>query len=203
MRHIARFRILATAALAAVTFPAHADFYRLDGRFECLGHADTVCFDKTPTPPDPFAPPLPVPSHAPLASQAAPTPPVATQAAHAATRPLDPILAVAARIERTHPDPGDLDLLRSAAAAGDPRAVELLAWCSLRGIGTGRDPLQAYVLYGKAAALDVPHARENQRLVFERSLSSAERERILETEAAAQPAPGVLSAADEAPRRVP
>jgi TPR repeat protein len=94
-------------------------------------------------------------------------------------------------------------MLRRAATAGDPRAVELLAWCTLRGIGTGRDPLQAYFLYGKAASLDVPHARENQTLVYERSLSSGDRERILEMEAAPPPAPGILSAADEAPRHAP
>jgi hypothetical protein len=202
MRRIARFFFLASVALAATALPARADFYRLDGRFECLARADAVCFDKTPTPPDPFAPPLPVPSYEPPASPPAPMPPVANRAAHAA-RPLDPILAAADRIEHAHPDPGDLDMVRRAATAGDPRAVELLAWCTLRGIGTGRDALQAYFLYGNAASLDVPHARENQMLVYERSLSSAERERILEMEAAHQPAPRILSAADEAPRRAP
>jgi hypothetical protein len=201
MRCIARFSILASLVLAATAVPARADFYRLDGRFECLARTDAVCFDKTPTPPDPFAPPL-VAGHAPVASQPAPTPPLANRGPRTA-RPPDPVLAVADRIERGHPNADDLDLLRRAAAAGDPRAVELLAWCSLRGIGTGRDPLQAYLLYGKAASLDVPHARENQRLVYERSLNSAERERILEMEAAREPASGILTDADEAPRRAP
>ena len=90
-------------------------------------------------------------------------------------------------------------MLRRAAAAGDLRAIELLAWCALRGIGTSRDPIAAYFLYGEAAAGDVPHARDNQALIYERSLTPVQRQRVLEIEAKPQPARralGSLTAAD-------
>jgi TPR repeat protein len=204
MRRIDRFFIAIVLALGATTVPARADFYRLDGRFECLGRPDAVCFDKTPASADPYAPAAAPPSDS-VHERARPSSPsaVAAPTTHAASRPLDPILAIAARVKREHPDPDDLGDLHRAAAAGDARAVELLAWCALRGIGTGRDPMQAYLLYGKAADLSVPHARENQALVYERSLSSAEREHILEMEAAQHPVPGLMSDADGAARHVP
>jgi TPR repeat protein len=202
MRRVLGRSILATAALVVSAIPAHADFYRLDGRFECLARPDAVCFDKSQAPPDPYEATPADSTHA--AARPKPAPPAgATEVVQKASRPVDPILAIADRIKRDHPDPGDLAILHRAADTGDPRAVELLAWCSLRGIGTDPDPYQAYLLYGKAAALSVPHARENQRLVFERSLSSTERERILELEAAEHPASALLSDASGAPRHEP
>jgi hypothetical protein len=180
MRRLARFASAAAAlACAAAPVPARADFYTLEGRFQCLDRPGAVCFDATPMPRDPPpresheshepAPPPPVPIAPPPAAEAKP--------------PLDPVLAAAHRIEIAQPADGDVALLRRAAAAGDPRAIELLAWCALHGIGTARDPVAAYYLYGKAAAAAVPHASENQGLVFEGALTSAERERVLELKA--------------------
>ena len=44
-------------------------------------------------------------------------------------------------------------------------------------------PVEAYLLYGKAAAAEVPRARENQVLIYDAMLTSDERQRLLEFEA--------------------
>jgi len=168
--------VLALAAAA----PAHADFYSLDGRFACLSRGDAVCYDATPsrtvTPPAPLSPPIMTEAEAAVpAPAAAPVPPQAA--------PIDPIAAIATRIKASQPESGDLAILRRAAAEGDRRALELVAWCMLRGIGTGRDPVQAYYLYGEAADRAVPRARDNQALIFERSLTQDQRQQVLELEA--------------------
>jgi len=104
------------------------------------------------------------------------------------------VLAIARRVADERPEAGDVAHLKQAAAAGDARAIELLAWCALKGIGIDRDPIAAYLLYGKAAVADVPRARENQRLVYERTLSSAQRQLVLDLEAKSRRAPGTLAA---------
>lgn len=105
----------------------------------------------------------------------------------------DPILAIARRIEMIRPNGSDLAILARAADRGDTRALELLAWCKLKGIGTPRDAMTAYELYGEAATAGVPHAAANQRLVFERSLTSAERQHLLERAAGAANSPQALA----------
>jgi hypothetical protein len=193
MKCFSRHALLALAlypALAAT--PARADFYALEGRFQCLDHAGAVCFDATsdidvtpPAPSDSVVPESQRPSPAPLAVAAPRAAPPA---------PIDPIIAAARRIERKAPAAGDLDMLRRSADSGDSRAVELLAWCALHGIGERADAVAAYYLYGRAAALGVAHARENQRLVYERSLTNDERQQVLDTAAEAEPS-GDLAAA--------
>jgi TPR repeat protein len=74
---------------------------------------------------------------------------------------------------------GDLEVLTRLAEANDPRAVEVLAWCRLNGIGGARDPVAAYWLYRQAAGLEVPHARENQVAIFERQLTPEQRQEVL------------------------
>lgn len=175
-----------TLTLAATPPPARADFYTLEGRFQCLDRPGAVCFDAT------TAPLVPRDSTLDAASLTAAAPPTRPAPA-AATQPADPVLAIARRIAREHPDEGDLGRLRHAADLGDGRAVELLAWCALKGIGTGRDAVEAYLLYGKAVALAVPQARENQRLIYERTLTSAERQRVLDLEARSRRAPGAIA----------
>ena len=174
-------------ALAAAPHAARADFYALDGRFQCLDRPDAVCFDATvATLAPPFAPPPPAPdsrNSTPVAAPPAPQPP--TRAAPPAKAPVDPILAIARHVAQDAPEAGDIERLRRAADAGDGRAMELLAWCALKGIGTGRDPVEAYLLYGKAAAASVPRARQNQALVFESTLTSAERQHVLDLQAQA------------------
>jgi hypothetical protein len=193
MHSFARSIILVpTLVLALAPLPARADFYSLEGRFQCLDKPDAVCYDATPSR-DPAPPPLPV--TAPAVPQAPPAP--AKSASAPASAPLDPILAIALRIKARRPEAGDLEALRRAAAADDARAIELLAWCSYRGLGTARDPVAAYFLYGKAAAVAVPHARENQAAIYEETLTQEQRQRVLQTEAmpqASRRVPGLLSA---------
>ena len=42
--------------------------------------------------------------------------------------------------------PADIDVLSRLAEANDPRAIEVLAWCKLNGLGCARDPLAAWAL---------------------------------------------------------
>jgi len=184
MRHRRRFAFLALALAACLGAPARADFYKLDGRFQCLARANAVCYDATPSPPGSGAKPATLDSPRP----AAPPPPIVaaletTPVPPPVAAPPDPILAISARIKARAPAPGDLALLRRHVETGDKRALELLAWCALNGIGTPRDALSAYRLYGAAAADAVPHARENQRIIYEQALSSAQRQQLLLLEA--------------------
>jgi hypothetical protein len=189
MKRFCRHVFLAlTLVVAAAPLGAHAEFYTLEGRFQCLERADTVCFDAAAAklePPFAALPPAAPdsPDSVAMASEPKPQPP--TRPTAAPKEPADPVLAIATRIEHTAPEAGDLDRLRRAAGAGDGRAIELLAWCALKGIGTGRDPVEAYLLYGKAAAASVPRARQNQALVFETALSSADRQHVLDLAAQA------------------
>jgi hypothetical protein len=175
-------------ALALSERPAHADFYALDGRFQCLSQSRAVCYDARPS----RAASAPAATEAPeTAALAAPAQAETPQPAFIAPSPAptrslaqpDPMLEIAARIKAKRPAADDVAALRRAAAAGDPRAIELLAWCALRGIGTGRDPMAAYLLYGEAPANAVPRARENQAAIYTQLLSSEERQRILAYEA--------------------
>lgn len=188
--------LAAAVALAAAPLPARADFYTIEGRFQCLDKPGAVCFDAVIPPASLLAEPAPRPAAEPHPTAAEVAPPAATARAPAppVKAAVDPVLAIAARIERKEPADGDVATLRRAAEAGDTRALELLAWCLLRGIGAPRDAMAAYDLYGRAAAAGVPRAAENQRLVFERSLTSDERERLLEVAARAPRSPQALAA---------
>jgi hypothetical protein len=178
MKPILRFAILVLPVVAAP--PALADFYKLEGRFQCLERADAICYDATPSLPPAVAPAAPAPVQAP--PRPAPRSAVSTPSA-----PIDPMRALANRIKLKEPAPGDLDQLRRKADTGDRGAIELLAWCALHGIGTERDPVEAYLLYGKAAANAVPRARENQAVIYEQDLSQAQRQHVLDLEARATP----------------
>jgi TPR repeat protein len=114
------------------------------------------------------------PEPAPAATNAS-TPP-STQAR--APR-IDPLQVVAARIQTRRPSSNDIAWLTQAARNGDARAIELLAWCKLNAIGMARDPVQAYLLYGAAGDAALPHARDNQRLIYERDLDSDQRQQVL------------------------
>ena len=144
------------AGLLALALPARAQFYDLDGAYRCLKAPDPACekelADQAPTP----APPVPP------------------------TKPNEPNFAEAvAHVRDKRAGPGDIEVLGRLAEANDPRAVEVLAWCRLNGIGAARDPVAAYWLYRQAAGLNVAHARENQIAVFERQLTPEQRQEVL------------------------
>ena len=185
MRHFSLGCAIASLAIMAlgVAPPAHANFYTLDGRFQCLDRANAVCGDPQPLPPHPPAVQQPAPAPAPVA-------PVAPVAVAAPARPEhfpppppraeDPLHEIAARIQAEKPASSDIAWLTKAADSGNARAIELLAWCDLNAIGTPRDPVKAYLLYGAAAEAALPHASDNQALIYENDLSPEQRQQVLD-----------------------
>jgi TPR repeat protein len=179
MRRLRSFGWLGAGLLLALVLPAlpaEAQFYSLDGRFQCLDNPRAVCFDATSDAPRPApAAPRPAPQRAAPAQQVAaiPRPPQA---------PVDPLQAVIARFEARKPGPGDIALLRRRAHDGDKRAIELLAWANLKGIGVPADPMEAYLLYGFGASLGVPHAKRNQAVVYETMMTPEQRQEVLTIE---------------------
>lgn len=176
---MSRTRIAALAVLAwwACAPPAAAQFYSLEGRFECLNDPKAVCFDATSD--GPMAKPS---ERATPGNAARPAGQGKARRASAAPRPAeaaDPLREIARRLESGHPAPDDAAALHRLAEAGDKRALELLAWCNLKGLGVARDPLQAYLLYGIAAGLGVAEARRNQAIIYENDLTSEQRHQAL------------------------
>jgi len=66
-----------------------------------------------------------------------------------------------------------------SASYGAIRAVEVLGWCKLGGIGTTADVVAAYWLYREAADLGVPNARKNQVAIYETRLTPEQRQQVL------------------------
>jgi hypothetical protein len=148
--------VLLVLGLAALGQPASAQFYDLDGAYRCLKTPDPACEKNLKDQPNPPAPPPPPP------------------------KPNEPSFPqVLAHVRDKTATAGDLEVLTRLAEANDPRAVEVLAWCRLNGIGGARDPVAAYWLYRQAAGLEVPHARENQVAIFERQLTPEQRQEVL------------------------
>ena len=167
--------------------PVRADLYKLDGQFQCLEQPDAVCHDATPIPtstPTATAKAAAGRSERPPASMASGAGPAAE-----ANKPADPVAEIAQRIQAGKPAAGDLPALNRYAKSGRAAAIELLAWCALKGIGTRRDPVEAYLLYGAAASADVRGARENQAVIYVRELSSQQRQQVAEAENQLIPAP--------------
>lgn len=173
--------------------PARAGFSELEWQYECLKDPDAVCYDATPSGPDlPTVKPAAKPraekaAPAPTGATARPAPPERKPAAAAgpgksaspAAQAPDPLRAIAARLQARKPSAADLAVLQARATAGNARALELLAWAELVGVGVARDPVQAYFLYGKAAAAGAPTGRRDQAAVYEGTLTPEERQQIL------------------------
>ncbi len=90
------------------------------------------------------------------------------------------LLQVEDHVLSGRPSTTDIDTLKMAARAGDAHATELLAWCKFDGLGTSRDPVDAYLLYGIAAVAKVPHADENQAMIYDTVLTPEQRHRVLD-----------------------
>lgn len=189
MRRFLAIAVLAVMATLTQLTAARADFFRLDGRFQCLESGAAICGDARPLPQPQAAPPAPKPQ--PVAAKPIEAPAVSAvtrvaavasvpAAAPAPTPRIDPLQVVAARVKARRPSSHDLAWLAQAADVGDARAIELLAWCKLNAIGMARNPVEAYLLYGAAGNAALPHARENQRLIFERDLNSHQRQQVLD-----------------------
>jgi len=139
--------LAAAVGLFIAAAPAQAQFYDLDGAYRCLKSPDPDCEKGLTDRP-------------------------ANAAAGAAEQ------AGRTELLRHHrpcagQDPGqkDIDQLARLSAGNDPRAVEVLAWCKLNGIGTARDALAASPALRPGGGACVAHARENQISVFERQLT--------------------------------
>jgi TPR repeat protein len=76
-------------------------------------------------------------------------------------------------------NPADIAALQARARTGNARALELLAWAELVGVGVPRDPVQSYFHYGMAAAAGMPNGRRDQAAIFEGSLTAEQRQQIL------------------------
>jgi TPR repeat protein len=167
---------LALAVWCVGALPAWGQFYSLEGRFQCLDDPQAVCFDATsdgPTAPSAAAAPAAGSTLAPAAKARA------TTAAARQPEAADPLRAIAQRIETGRPASDDAARLRRLVEGGDRRAIELLAWCHLKGLGVARDPVEAFRLYGAAADLGVADARRNQTIVYETVLTSEQRQQVL------------------------
>lgn len=182
---------LVLAACCSGAPPAQAQFYSLEGRFQCLDRPGAVCFDATSdgpvTPSAAAAPPAMAAAGGalPPAVKASAPRRIAARRAEAA----DPLRAIAQRIEAGRPAAGDAARLERLAQAGDRRALEVLAWCHLKGMGVERDPVEAFLLYGAAADRGAADARRNQTIVYETVLTSEQRQRVLMVANGVKPTP--------------
>jgi TPR repeat protein len=149
-----RYRFLPwLVAMVPLAGPAAwAQFYDLDGVYRCLTVPDAACEERLrdqPPPPPPAPPPAPT------------------------------LEQVMAKVRDKTAGPGEIALLEKHAAANEPRAVEVLAWCKLNGIGAAANPEAAYWLYRQAAALGVGNALKNQIAVYKTRLTPEQRQRVL------------------------
>lgn len=184
----------------AFAAPAHADFYRLDGRFKCFEVETPTCAagrvelhppaakHKRAAAP---APPAKLSIHH-LLALAKPHPP--KPAPHPVERkpaPVEahrrpnhkvhgPLSAIAVAIRKRHMSATQIRLLRKLSDGGNGRAAALLAWCEYQGLGVARDPVAAYVLYGVAALAGIPRAKTNQDVIFNYVLTSDQRQTVLD-----------------------
>jgi TPR repeat protein len=193
--HLMRIAACAAAVLAVAGHrPARADSSQLEWQYRCLKDPDAVCYDATPSGLDPPAagttaerraePIAPTPAGAadirPTAPEGEPAAGAGTKAAAApAAQAPDPLRDIAARLQARRPTPADLTALQAQAAGGNARALELLAWAELVGAGVSRDPVQAYFLYGIAAAAGAPTGRRDQAAIYENDLTAEERQEVL------------------------
>jgi TPR repeat protein len=187
--------LFAVVLVAGAAASARADFYKLDGRFQCLGSAEASCGGAGRAELLPPLPPKP-PAKEAVAFVAPPVePPVQAHIAPASPKPArpaaprDPILVLADNVKDGRVSPEDLQRLRTLSHAGNAHATELLAWCDYKGIGVPRDPVAAYVLYGIAALAGVSHARANQAVIYEYALSSDQRQKVLDIQNEIQTSP--------------
>jgi hypothetical protein len=177
---------IAIAAVASLAVPAHADFYSLAGRFECLDKPAGSCGG--PGRAELLPPPAPKPAAkettaavaSPRLDAAPPRQPTTPQTEANASRERGPIETIAAAIRHGQVSAADRATLQRLSQAGNAHATELLAWCDYKGIGIAPDPVAAYVLYGIAALGGVPTARQNQAVIFEYALTSEQRQKVLE-----------------------
>ena len=208
-RWAATLRLAAAIAVAAPPTVGRAEFFHLEGFDACIDHPETPACRERLTPPRDPAGPVGAASpesaagkpdaaagagvsagrpDAPRGRRAKVKAAGKTVAADRAAADGDAkadgadgggIAAAIARVRAGKAREKDRVLLEEQAAAKNPKAVEVLAWCYLNGSGCPADPVKAYWLYGQATDLGVPKARQNQGLIFEQRMTSEQRQTVL------------------------
>jgi len=199
-----RVSIALAAGLLALTpaAPACAQFFTLQGFGGCIDQPTSKnCRDRLDEPKPPLGPETPQPDEPagdPMATPApqagaspAPVPQTNTPEADKKTAPPP---RPGTEMPRRGPRPvtleeifihlqagtvtkEEMDSMERHAETGDPRAIEVLAWCYFTGKGRDLDLVKAWRLYGQAAALNIPNAAKNQTVIFQQ-MNGAQRNEI-------------------------
>jgi hypothetical protein len=151
-----RWFILALGLALLGAHPARAQFYDLDGTYRCVTTPNDACAKTEADAPPPAKPD---------AKEQQQGPSFADAIEH---------------VKKRNPTEADMRVIAARVDAKDARAVEVMAWCKLNGIGAKADALGAFWLYHEAAQLGVANAAKNETAIFERRLTSAERQEVLE-----------------------
>ena len=69
-------------------------------------------------------------------------------------------------VEKNQVTPLELDEINYRLKLNDPKAIEVMAWMYTKGIGVQTNYIEAYRLYQKAAAMEIPQAKQNAALLF-------------------------------------
>ncbi len=80
-------------------------------------------------------------------------------------------------VQRGYVSSFELDELSTRAEAGNPHAIEILAWIYAKGIGVKPDLVKAFYMYKQAAELQVPKAVDNAAAVY-KAMTPAQRSMI-------------------------
>lgn len=80
-------------------------------------------------------------------------------------------------VEQNRITPLELDEIYYRIRLNDPKAVEVLAWMYTKGVGVQADYVEAYKLYRKAAALNIPQAQENAGLIY-KAMNEEQRKKL-------------------------
>lgn len=80
-------------------------------------------------------------------------------------------------VQENRVTPLELDEILRYVAVNNPKAVEIYAWMTARGVGVKQDLVKAFNLYQQAIFLHVPNAEKNAAIVY-RDLTPEQRQQI-------------------------
>lgn len=80
-------------------------------------------------------------------------------------------------VQENRVTPLELDEILRYVAVNNPKAVEIYAWMTARGVGVKQDLVKAFNLYQQAIFLQVPNAEKNAAIVY-RDLTPEQRQQI-------------------------
>lgn len=82
-------------------------------------------------------------------------------------------------VEKNQVTPLELDEINYRLKLNDPKAIEVMAWMYTNGVGVETNYIEAYRLYKRAAALEIPQAKNNAVLLF-KAMNEEQRRKIKE-----------------------